>query len=136
MNLIILKGNITQDLDVKTSAQGNMIVKFSMATQRKFAKDNEQQSDFHNCVCFGKTAEFVSKYFQKGSAILVQGEQRNDNYTNKEGKKAVWNNVLVNSVEFAGGGKNTNTQQPQAQIPSNDGFMNMPTGLVDELPFA
>lgn len=135
MNLIILKGNITQDLETKTSAQGNMIVKFSMATQRKFAKDGEQQSDFHNCTCFGKTAEFVSKYFQKGSAILVQGELRNDNYTNKEGKKAVWTNVLVNSVEFAGGGKNTNTQPTQQPV-QNQGFMNMPQGFAEELPFA
>lgn len=135
MNLIILKGNV-YNITTKETKNGGVMTKFTLSTKRQFAKEGEQNIDYHNCTCFGKTAELVQKYVQEKSSLLVQGTQRNDNYE-KDGKKSTYSNVLVQSIEFVGGNSGNNQNQKPQQAPSGaDGFMNIPTGLEDELPFA
>lgn len=105
MNKIFLLGNITREPDYteKTSEDGrsDSIVKFDVAVGRRQKKEGGPESDFFHCTAFGKKADFISKYFKKGSKILVEGHVQNNNYTNKNGEKVYGFNVLVEEVEFA-----------------------------------
>ena len=133
MNKIILLGRLTRDPEVRyTQGDNSMaIAKFSLAVNRRFKKENEPEADFFNCTAFGKQAEFVEKYLKQGTKILLSGRIQNDNYTNKEGQKVYSIQIMVEEIEFAES-KNNNTSEPSQ---SNDGFMNIPDGLQEELPF-
>ena len=133
MNKIILLGRLTRDPEVRyTQGDNSMaIAKFSLAVNRRFKKENEPEADFSNCTAFGKQAEFVEKYLKQGTKILLSGRIQNDNYTNKEGQKVYSIQIMVEEIEFAES-KNNSTSEPSQ---SNDGFMNIPDGLQEELPF-
>ena len=133
MNKIILLGRLTRDPEVRyTQGDNSMaIAKFSLAVNRRFKKENESEADFFNCTAFGKQAEFVEKYLKQGTKILLSGRIQNDNYTNKEGQKVYSIQIMVEEMEFAES-KNNSTSEPSQ---SNDGFMNIPDGLQEELPF-
>ena len=133
MNKIILLGRIVRDPEVRyTQGDNSMaIAKFSLAVNRRFKKENEPEADFFNCTAFGKQAEFVEKYLKQGTKILLSGRIQNDNYTNKEGQKVYSIQIMVEEIEFAES-KNNSTSEPSQ---SNDGFMNIPDGLQEELPF-
>ena len=133
MNKIILLGRIVRDPEVRyTQGDNSMaIAKFSLAVNRRFKKENEPEADFFNCTAFGKQAEFVEKYLKQGTKILLSGRIQNDNYTNKEGQKVYSIQIMVEEMEFAES-KNNSTSEPSQ---SNDGFMNIPDGLQEELPF-
>ena len=133
MNKIILLGRLTRDPEVRyTQGDNSMaIAKFSLAVNRRFKKENEPEADFFNCTAFGKQAEFVEKYLKQGTKILLSGRIQNDNYTNKEGQKVYSIQIMVEEIEFAES-KNNSTSEPSQ---SNDGFMNIPDGLQEELPF-
>ena len=117
------------------------IASFSVAVNRKFKRDNEPEADFFNCTAFGKQAEFIEKYLKKGTKILLSGRLQNDNYTNKEGQKVYGVKVMVEEIEFAeskNAAQNNNETSNNADTPpqqTNDGFMNIPTHLQEELPF-
>ena len=88
MNKIILMGRLTRDPEVRYGGASNTaIAKFSIAVDRRFKRDGEPTADFFNVTAFGKQGEFVEKYLHKGTKIVLDGEIRNDNYTNKEGQK-------------------------------------------------
>ena len=133
MNKIILLGRLTRDPEVRyTQGDNSMaIAKFSLAVNRRFKKENEPEADFFNCTAFGKQAEFVEKYLKQGTKMLLSGRIQNDNYTNKEGQKVYSIQIMVEEIEFAES-KNNSTSEPSQ---SNDGFMNIPDGLQEELPF-
>lgn len=135
MNLAILCGRLTKDIDLRYS-QGNSpvaIVNFSLAVDRRYKREGDPDCDFFNCTAFGKTAEFMEKYLMKGSRILVSGRLQNDSYTNKEGQKVTATKVLAESVEFADGAK---AQKAPAPVKKEDDFMAIPDNVSDEeLPF-
>ncbi len=144
MNKVILMGRLTRDPEERSSSTGTSLARFSIAVDRRFKRDGQPTADFFNCTAFGKTAEFVVKYLKKGTKIVLDGEIQNDNYTNKEGQMVYGVQILANSIEFAesknasGGGESYGDMAGAAPAPSGDigdGFMNIPEGIEQELPF-
>lgn len=140
MNKVILMGRLTRDPEIRYSQGENStaIAKFSLAVERKFKRNGEAEADFFNCTAFGKTAEVVEKYLKKGTKMAVIGRLQNDNYTNKEGQKVYSVQIIVEEMEFAESKKTAaegNTSGGFQQDSSGDGFMNIPEGLEEELPF-
>lgn len=117
MNKIIIKGRITATPEIKTSQSGKSICNFAVAVNRRFNRD---ATDFLNCVAFGKTAELVGNYFQKGSMILLCGELHIDKYE-KNGEKKTAVSIAVDEVEFCGN-KSENTQQKENVAVSSADF--------------
>lgn len=135
MNKTLLIGRLTRDPDIRYSQgeQSMTIARFSLAVDRRFKRDGDNQStDFISCVAFGKTAEFIEKYVFKGTKIAVEGRIQTGSYTNNDGNKVYTTDVVVEQVEFAG----SKTDSKSAAKESNDDFMNVADGLDDEgLPF-
>lgn len=135
MNKTLLIGRTTKDPDIRytQSEQPMTIARFSLAVDRRFKRDGDNQStDFISCVAFGKTAEFIEKYVFKGTKIAVEGRIQTGSYTNNDGNKVYTTDVVVEQVEFAG----SKTDSKSAAKESNDDFMNVADGLEDEgLPF-
>lgn len=135
MNKVILVGRLTRDPDVRYSQgeQSMAIARFSLAVDRRFKRDGDNQSaDFISCVAFGKTAEFIEKYVHKGTKLVLEGRIQTGSYTNKDGVKVYTTDVVAENVEFAG----AKTDSKSAAKESNDDFMNVADGLDDEgLPF-
>lgn len=99
MNKIFLSGRLTKDPEVKKSRNGNSYARVGIAVDRQFSKNKEV--DFFNLLAFSKTADFLGKYFVKGSKLLVEGRLQNSSYTDKDGNKRTSNDVIVDAVEFA-----------------------------------
>lgn len=135
MNKTLLIGRLTRDPDIRytQSEQSMAIARFSLAVDRRFKRDGDNQSaDFISCVAFGKTAEFIEKYVFKGTKIAVEGRIQTGSYTNNDGNKVYTTDVVVEQVEFAG----SKTESKSAAKGSNDDFMNVADELDDEgLPF-
>ena len=141
MNKVILMGRLTRDPDVRYT-QGNepmCIARYTLAVDRKISRNSNNNADFIPCVCFGKTAEFVEKYLKKGTKMAVTGRIQTGSYTNRDGVKVYTTEVVVEDQEFAeskaaqSGQQNT---QPAKEEEGMDGFMNIPEGIDEELPFA
>lgn len=148
MNKAILMGRLTRDPEVRYSQNDSTmaIARFSLAVDRRYKKQgDETTADFFNCTAFGKQAEFVEKYLKKGTKIVVTGRIQNDNYTNKDGQKVYSVQIMVEEIEFAeskassqsnaGNADNDGGAQPQMGAPDADGFMNIPDGIDNSLPF-
>lgn len=145
MNKAILMGRLTRDPEVRYSqTDSNMaIARFSLAVDRRYKKQgDETTADFFNCTAFGKQGEFVEKYLKKGTKIVVIGRIQNDNYTNKDGQKVYSVQIMVEEIEFAeskassqSNAGNDGSAQPQMGEPDADGFMNIPDGIDNSLPF-
>lgn len=141
MNKVELVGRLTRDPEVRytTGESANAIARFSVAVNRRFKNaEGNYDADFINCVAFGKTAEFVEKYFTKGMAIGLTGRIQTGSYTNKDGQKVYTTDVVVEETEFVegkGGNATTNNTPSTPTTPSSDGFMNIPDGIDEELPF-
>ncbi len=149
MNKVILMGNLTRDPEIRYS-QGESslaIARFSIAVNRRFSRQGETDTDFFNCTAFGRQAEFVEKYFKQGSRMLLTGRVQNDNYTNKNGEKVYSVQIIAEEIEFAerkstadanalrnNGGFGGGAPEPNAAA-ADDGFMNIPEGIEDGLPF-
>lgn len=120
------------------------IGRFTLAVDRKGRRqdgNDQQAADFIGCVCFGKQAEFAEKYLRQGTKIAVTGRIQTGSYTNKDGQKVYTTDVVLDDIEFAES-KNTSGsstyQAPGRQEPAQvdeHGFMNIPDGLDEELPF-
>lgn len=145
MNKVLFMGRLTRDPEVRYSqgANASAVARFSIAVDRRFKREGEPDADFFNCTAFGKTAEFVEKYLKQGTKIVLSGRVENDNYTNKDGQKVYGTRILVEEIEFAesknavsgnAGGQNAGgNTAPQAT--TAEGFMNIPDGVDEELPF-
>ena len=145
MNKVILMGRITRDAEIRYTQgeKSTAIGRFSLAVDRRFKKDNdEQNTDFISCIAFGKIAEFLEKFGRKGTKFVVDGRIQTGSYNNKDGQKVYTTDVVVENIEFAesknssGSGGSTNQPAPAPSSSSaGDGFMNIPDGIDEELPF-
>lgn len=143
MNKVILMGRLTRDPDVRyTQGENSMaIARYTLAVDRRFKREGEQAADFISCVCFGKSAEFAEKYFRHGLRITISGRIQTGSYTNKDGNKVYTTDVVVEEQEFAdskgsgGSGSGQSASQQSSTPKPDDGFMNIPDGIDEELPF-
>ena len=159
MNKVILMGRLTRDPEVRYSqgASQTSVARFSVAVDRRFKREGEPDADFFNCTAFGKQAEFIERYLHKGTKVVLCGRIQNDNYTNKEGQMVYSVRVMVDEIEFAesknasganagcgynnaggygnGGGYAGGGNSAPAPSGAGDGFMNIPDGIDEELPF-
>ena len=140
MNKIILMGRLTRDPEVRYSQGDNStaVARYTLAVDRRFKRDNEPSADFIPCVVFGKSAEFVDKYLRQGTKIVVVGRIQTGSYTNKDGQKVYTTDVVVEEHEFAESKATSQQNQQNSDGPmpsSNDGFMNIPDGIDESLPF-
>lgn len=136
MNKVTLIGRLTKDPEMRyaeVKGEQKAIARFTLAVNRRYSRDGEQQADFISCAAFDKTAEFIEKYFTKGSKIAVAGRIRTGNYTNKDGITIYTTDVIVREVEFAGS-KAASDDGKSKEEASEDGFMNVPEDEED-LPF-
>lgn len=137
MNKVIIIGRFTRDPEIKYSTGENATAtaRFSLAVNRRFKnKEGNYDADFINCVAFGKTAEFIEKYFTKGMAIGITGRIQTGSYTNKEGQKVYTTDVVVEETEFVESkNKGTSDNVPNNNANSNSDFEE--TVSDDEMPF-
>lgn len=136
MNSVQLVGRLTRDPDVRYTDGGLTIAKYSVAVDRKFKSEGGETADFINCSAFGKTAELIEKFFHKGMRIGLTGRIQTGSYTNKDGARVYTTEVVAENVEFveSKGGSSGNAPTP-ANTSDGDGFMNIPDGIDEELPF-
>ena len=140
MNRVILTGRLTRDPEVRYS-QGEKsiaIARYTLAVDRKFKKEGEQSADFISCVAMGKNGEFAEKYLKQGTKIVVEGHWQTGSYTNKDGAKVYTNDCMVESHEFCesrNASQQSGNDRPQP-MKDSDGFMSIPDGIDEELPFA
>ena len=139
MNKVELVGRLTRDPEIRysTGENANAVARFSIAVNRRFKNAaGEYEADFPSCVAFGKTAEFVDKWFNKGDLIGVVGRIQTGSYTSKDGIKVYTTDVVVDEVEFVGG-KNQNaddgstTKTQSTKKPKDTDWMNAPAGDED-----
>ena len=139
MNTVNLIGRLTKDPEVRYSQGENpmAIARYTLAVERRVKKEGDQTADFINCICFGKGAEFAEKYFHKGLKIAVVGHIQTGSYTNKEGAKVYTTDVVVDQHEFVESKGSADSGQVQTPAASSvdDGFMDIPDGFDEELPF-
>ena len=148
MNKVILMGRLTRDPEVRYSQGENAlaIARYTLAVDRRGARrEGEATADFINCVAFGRSAEFAERYLRQGTKIVVSGRIQTGSYTNRDGQKVYTTEVVVEESEFAESKANNGTTgessyqaspvpSPRADI--GDGFMNIPDGIDEELPFS
>lgn len=155
MNKVQLVGRLSKDVDSRQAGE-TTIARFTVACDRRFKKDGQDSADFISCVAFGKTAEFVSKYFKKGNRIGLTGRIQTGSYTKQDGTKVYTTDVMVEDVEFveskASSQQNQapqmNRQAPPTQTPqqtpppaqqyqqtAQQPWMQIPPGAVDDMPF-
>ena len=146
MNRVILMGRLTRDAEIRYSQgeSSTAIARFSLAVDRRFRREgDEQTADFINCVAFGRTAEFMERFGCKGTKFVAEGRIQTGSYTNKGGQRVYTTDVVVESVEFAesksaasgSDGGFTPADRPSPSQAAGDGFMNIPDGIDEELPF-
>lgn len=139
MNKVILVGRLTRDPEVRYTQGENQtaIARYTLAVDRRFKRDGEPTADFINCVVFGKSAEFAEKYFRQGLRVAISGRITTGNYTNKDGIKVYTTEVTVEEQEFAESKAESeaNKTSNQHTAPSSDGFINVPDGVDESLPF-
>lgn len=138
MNTVILMGRLTRDPEIRYGGANNTAVaRYSLAVDRRFKQDGQPEADFFNVVSFGKAGEFVEKYLHKGTKIVIEGELHNNNYENKDGQMVYGMNIVTRNIEFAESKSSQGTQDNPQPMPNNagDGFMNIPDGIDEELPF-
>ena len=128
MNKIILMGRLTKDPEMSSSQTGTSFARYSLAVDRRFKREGDPDADFFNCTSIGKQAEFVERYLKKGTKVVITGRLQNDNYTNKDGQKVYGVRIYVDEIEFAESKKDGGATE-------ND-FIGLPEGLVEELPFS
>lgn len=135
MNCVVLMGRLYKDVDYKQNGEKSL-AKFGVAVDRKFKNaEGKYEADFINCTAFNKTADFIAQYFKKGMRICLSGRIQTGNYQNKEGTTVYTTDVIVDNAEFCEK-KSDNAPAQQNTAQSNeDGFMNVPTSIDEELPF-
>ena len=135
MNKIILTGRLTRDPEMRYSANNTAIATYTLAVNRPFRQNSEQQADFLRCVTFASTAQFAEKYLAKGMRVAVEGRIQTGSYTNQEGQKIYTTDVVVERQEFLE--KRADNGQPDSGAAESydDRFMDIPDGIDEGLPF-
>lgn len=135
MNKVEIVGRLTRDVEIRTTESGTVTARFSIAVSRRFKNaEGVYEADFINCVAFGKTAEFIEKYFSKGSMIGVTGRIQTGSYTNKDGQKVYTTDVVIEECEFVTSkSDNNNTTKPEDPVTPD--FVDVPADTDEELPW-
>ena len=144
MNKVILMGRLTRDPEMRNSngESNTVIARYTLAVDRRYKREGDAGADFISCVAFGRSAEFAEKYFHQGLKVVVTGRIQTGSYTNRDGNKVYTTDVVVEDQEFAeskaasqANGNNYTPARPEPSAASGDGFMNIPDGIDEELPF-
>ena len=138
MNKVILMGRLCADPEVRYSQNENQtaVARYRLAVDRRFKREGDQTADFIPCVAFGKAAQFAEYYLHRGTKIIITGRIQTGSYTNRDGQKVYTTDVVIEEQEFAeskGASGNIEGSAPQATDP--DGFLSLPDGIDEELPF-
>jgi single-strand DNA-binding protein len=154
MNKVILMGRLTRDPEIRyTQGERQMaIARYSLAVNRSFRRDGEPDADFINCVAFGRQAEFAEKHLKKGVRIVITGRIQTGSYTNRDGVRVYTTDIIVEEQEFAESkaasdrnaagfaasapAQNAAPARPAPAEAVDDGFMNIPESIDEELPFS
>lgn len=144
MNKVILLGRLTRDPEVRygTGENATAVARYTIAVDRRFKRDGEQSADFIGCVAFGRNAEFAEKYLRQGTKIALTGRIQTGSYTNRDGQKVYTTDIVVEEQEFAeskaaaGNGEQSRNNYNRPVATDAEGFMNIPDGIDDELPFS
>lgn len=139
MNKVILMGRLTREPEVRYSTGESplAIVRYTLAVDRRTGKGNEQPADFIPYVAFGKKGEFAEKYFRQGTKITIAGRIQTGSYTNRDGQKVYTTEIVIEEQEFAESKRDGAVTHPQpAPADAGDGFMSIPEGMDEELPFS
>ena len=152
MNKVILVGNLARDPEMRQTPNGISVARFTVAVSRRFSKDGQQQTDFINCVAWRQQAEFLCRYFQKGSGIQLCGSIQSRSWDGQDGKKQYATEVVADELSFngpkrqsqdggfQGGGQGGYGAPPVQEQPAFDGgfddggFTDI-DGSEDDLPF-
>ena len=149
MNKVILMGRLTRDPNIRYS-QGNntqesvCVARYTLAVDRRTSRDGQQSADFISCVAFGRAGEFAEKYLRQGTKITICGRVQTGSYTNRDGQKVYTTDIVVEEQEFAESKRESERSQQNAAArqqdagytDAGDGFMNIPDGIDEELPFS
>lgn len=141
MNKVILMGRLTRDPETRyTNGQNGStaVARYTLAVDRRIKTEGQQDADFINCVAFGKAGEFTEKYFRKGMKVLITGRIQTGSYTNRDGQKVYTTDVVVEEQEFAESKSRSTDRGDRDQSASQaagDGFMSIPDGIDEDLPF-
>jgi single-strand binding protein len=141
VNKVILIGRFVRDPEIRYTTNDRCCANFSIAVDRKYKQEGQQDADFPRVIAWGKTAEFIEKYFRQGMKIVIEGRIQTGKYTNKEGQTVYTTDVVAESVEFAeskSAASNGNNSKPAESKPKidEDGWMSIPDDVDDEgLPF-
>ncbi|MBQ2391174.1 MAG: single-stranded DNA-binding protein [Clostridia bacterium] len=131
INVVVLMGRLTADPELRTTPNGISVTSFSIAVDRAYQKaGTERQTDFINCVAWRQTAEFITKYFQKGSMIAVNGTLQQRSYTDKDGNKRTAYDVVIDNASFCGS-KSEGSTRPRSDEPAS--FSNAGMGDFEEI---
>lgn len=134
MNKTILIGRLTKDPEVRYTQGENptAIARYTLAVDRRFKREGEQEADFISCVAFGKNGEFAEKYLKKGMKISITGRIQTGSYTKQDGTKVYTTDIVVEEHEFVESKAN---QAAQEADNTSDEFVPIPEGMIDDLPF-
>lgn len=145
MNKTILCGRLVRNPEVRYTQGGKpiCIARYTLAVNRRFSREGDQKADFISCIAFGKQGEFAEKYLKQGTKIIISGRIQTGSYTNRDGVKVYTTDVVIEEQEFAESKAAAGNSEPEKQKeetaenqpPLNDGFMTIPEGIEDELPF-
>ena len=145
MNKVILMGRLTRDPDIRcsTGERDMTIARYTLAVDRRYKRDGEATADFISCVAFGRSAEFAEKYFRQGLKVVITGRIQTGSYTNRDGNKVYTTDVVVEDQEFAESKaaaqrnrEESSQERPEPMPVDAEGFMSIPEGYDEELPFA
>ena len=144
MNKVILMGRLTRDPSVRYTqgAESTCIARYTLAVDRRIKQEGQQAADFIGCVAFGKNGEFAEKYLKQGTKIVINGRIQTGSYTNRDGNKVYTTDIVVEEQEFAESKAAAERNQQQEAEPrqlsevEKNGFMSIPDGIDEELPFS
>ena len=140
MNKVILMGRLTRDPDMRGEGTG-LVARYTLAVDRRFSRNEENNTDFINIVVFAKGAEFAEKYLKKGTKVVVTGRIQTGSYTNKDGQKVYTTEVVAEDQEFAesknaaGAGGQSEVSSSNNSVQDDGDFMNISDGVKDDMPF-
>lgn len=134
MNKVMLIGRLTRDVEMNYSANSTAVARYTLAINRPYKREGEQEADFLRCVAFGKTAELAERYLAKGMRVAIDGRIQTGSYTNRDGQKVYTTDIIVERQEFLEKRADNSPSAPDAPYDS-DSFMDIPDGIDEELPF-
>lgn len=136
MNKIMLIGRLTRDVEMRYSSNNNntAVARYTLAVNRQYKRENEQEADFLRCIAFGRTAELAERYLAKGMKVAVEGRIQTGSYTNREGQKVYTTDIVVERQEFLEKRTDNSPAAPDTPYDENS-FMDIPDGIDEELPF-